>query len=81
MDWLLKKLGYSDREYQGHDFVVRMEFVGREEISIIHTRHGNRLNMDAQPSGVVRIRSAETRRPIVVGAFSKPVSAAGANSG
>ena len=40
MIWLLRLLGYRDREYHRHDFCVRIETVVREIVSINHMREG-----------------------------------------
>ena len=51
MNWLLKKLGYRDRQYHGSDFSVRIEPMGREAVYVIHTRQGASLNLDGQRIG------------------------------
>lgn len=51
MNWLLKKLGYRDRQYHGSDFSVRIEPMGREAVYVIHTRQGTSLNLDGQRIG------------------------------
>ena len=51
MNWLLKKLGYRDRQYHGSDFSVRIEPMGREAVDVIHTRQGASLNLDGQRIG------------------------------
>jgi hypothetical protein len=51
MNWLLRKLGYRDRQYRGSDFSMRIEPMGREALSVIHTRQGTSLNLDGQRIG------------------------------
>lgn len=51
MHWLLKKLGYRDRQFRGSDFTVRIEPMGREAVYVIHTRQGTSLNFDGQRIG------------------------------
>jgi hypothetical protein len=51
MNWLLKRLGYRDREYRGANFSVRIEPIMREVVSIIHRRQGSTLNLSAERIG------------------------------
>jgi hypothetical protein len=51
MNWLLRLLGYRDREYSGNDFSVRIELVGREGVSVIHRRQGTSLNLSGDRIG------------------------------
>jgi len=51
MNWLRKLLGYRGREYRGKDFSVRIKPIFREVISVIHTRRGISLNLDAELIG------------------------------
>jgi len=51
VNWLLKLLGYRDREYRGDDFFVRIEPIVREAVSVIHTRRGNSLNLSGERIG------------------------------
>jgi hypothetical protein len=51
MNWLLKKLGYREREYHGDGFSVRVEQLQREVVSVIHTRNANRLNLGGERIG------------------------------
>jgi hypothetical protein len=51
MNWLLKKLGYRDRQYRGSDFSMRIEPMGREALSVIYTRQGTSLNLDGKRIG------------------------------
>jgi len=51
MNWLLKLLGYRDREYRGDDFSVRIKPIAREGVSITHTRNGIRLDLGGERIG------------------------------
>jgi len=51
MNWLLKLLGYREREYLGSDFSVRIEPIFREVVSVIYTRQGNTLNFGGERIG------------------------------
>jgi hypothetical protein len=51
MNWLLRLLGYRDREYRGDNFSVRIELVGREGVSVIHRREGTGLNLSGDRIG------------------------------
>ena len=46
MNWLLKLMGCRDREYRTVDFVVRIEPIHREIVSVIYTRDAASLNME-----------------------------------
>jgi hypothetical protein len=48
MNWLLKRLGYRDREYRGNDFCILIKPIQREAISVIHTRNSTHLTFDGQ---------------------------------
>ena len=47
MNWLLKLLGYHEREYHGDGFSVRIEPIGREVMSVIYQRQASILNLVA----------------------------------
>jgi hypothetical protein len=51
MNWLLELLGYREREYRGDDFSVRIESIMREGVSVVHSRHGVRLNLSGERIG------------------------------
>lgn len=51
MNRLFKLLGYRGREYRGVDFVVRIEPIHREAVSVTHTRDGASLNMEGERIG------------------------------
>jgi hypothetical protein len=51
MNWLLKLLGHRGREYRGDGFRVRIDYVFREVVSIIHTREGTTLKHDVAAPG------------------------------
>lgn len=51
MKWLRKILGYRKREYHGDDFSVRIEPIFRENISVVYTRRGTQLTLDAARIG------------------------------
>jgi hypothetical protein len=51
MNWLLKLLGYPDREYRGGDFSVRIEPIRREVVSVVHKRQGSTLNLAGERIG------------------------------
>lgn len=51
MNWLLKLLGYRDREYRGGDFSVRIEPIHREVVSVVHKRQGSTLNLAGERIG------------------------------
>jgi len=51
MNWLLKLLGYREREYFGDDFSVRIEQIFREVVSVIYTRQGKSLNLSGERIG------------------------------
>lgn len=51
MNWLLKVLGYRDREYRGDDFSVRIEPIFREVVTVIHNRQGKSLNLSGERIG------------------------------
>lgn len=51
MNWLLKLLGYHEREYHGNGFSVRLEPIGREDMSVIYSRETSNLNLIAAWAG------------------------------
>lgn len=51
MNWLLKLLGYDERNHRGDGFSIRIEPVFREVISIVYTRGGTTLNLSAERIG------------------------------
>lgn len=51
MNWLLKLMGYRDREYRGDDFSVRIERIMREAVSVVYTRHAASLNLSGEYIG------------------------------
>ena len=51
MSWLLKKLGYREREYRGDDFSVRVETGFREIVTIVHTRQPTILGLEGERIG------------------------------
>ncbi len=51
MNWLLKLLGYRDREYRGNDFSVQIKPANREIVSVVHTRQGTSLDLSGQRIG------------------------------
>jgi hypothetical protein len=51
MNWVLKLLGYRDREYRGDGFSARIEPIMREVVSIVHTRNGASLNLGGERIG------------------------------
>jgi hypothetical protein len=51
MNWLLKKLGYREREYCGDGFSVRIDQIQREVVSVSYTRKAIRLNLDGERIG------------------------------
>lgn len=51
MNWVLKLLGYREREYCANDFSVRIEPIFREAVSVIHTRLGASLKLSGERIG------------------------------
>jgi hypothetical protein len=51
MNWLLKTLGYRAKQYRARDFSVRIEPIMREDLSVIYTRHGTSLKLNASRVG------------------------------
>ncbi|MGC2419560.1 MAG: hypothetical protein WA434_17585 [Candidatus Acidiferrales bacterium] len=48
MNWLLKKLGYREREYRGADFHVRIEPIHRETVYVNYARDGKKVSLDGE---------------------------------
>jgi len=71
MNRLLKLLGYRDRDYRGDDFSVRIEPILREGVSVIHTRHGTRLDLSGERIGR-KWEGIEVRIPQEVEAVQVP---------
>lgn len=51
MKWLSRLIGFRRPEYRGKDFSVRIEPVFREVVSVVYTRQGKSLNLDAERIG------------------------------
>jgi hypothetical protein len=51
MNWLLKRLGYRDRQYRGDGFTVRIEPMGRESLYVNYQRDNTRHSFDGQYIG------------------------------
>jgi hypothetical protein len=51
MNWLLKMLGYRDRDYHGDQFSVRIDPQIREGVSVIYTRSGISLTLSGERIG------------------------------
>jgi hypothetical protein len=51
MNWLLRILGYHDREYHGDGFSVRIDPGFRELVSIVLTRGGTTRTLDGERIG------------------------------
>jgi hypothetical protein len=51
MNWLLKLLGYRDRDYRGDDFSLHIEPIMREGISVVYTRHGANFKLSGERIG------------------------------
>jgi len=51
VNWLLKLLGYRDREYLGDAFSVRIEPIMREAVAVIYARRGTSLNLSGERVG------------------------------
>jgi hypothetical protein len=51
MNWLLKRLGYRDRDYRGDGFHVRIKPGVRECICVNYTRDKTKLNLDGELIG------------------------------
>jgi hypothetical protein len=48
MNWILKLLGYRDREYREDDFSVRIEPIMREAVFVVHIRDGASVNLSGE---------------------------------
>jgi hypothetical protein len=51
MNWLLKRLGYRDREYRGNGFHVGIKPIMREAVRLNYTRDRTKLYLDGELIG------------------------------